>query len=189
MNKLTGISLVLLVTLSFSGCSKKPPVTNNTSNAPQLEATGEDPLSNNQSTRNDITDPVLEQIKNEQNSQGLSFYEANQDIQKKITIKIGLESIFALNTQKLFGKVRIVSARSIQVSNFTYAGTCKKIALTLTGTNDKKASIASLKVYNGEVSNDNFSYNLPASVSLLQFGRTTITCIDTNKVIASELFK
>lgn len=188
MKKLISFCMVVLFAVAFSGCSKTT-TTSKTSSAPELEVTGEDPLSTEQITRNDITDPVQAQIQNEQISQGSSFYEANQDVQKKITQRIGREAAFTKVNLKILGKIRIVSERVLQVSNITYTGTCQKTALILTGINDKKASISSVKTYSGEVANDSFYYTLPANVNLLQFGRATLMCIDTNKVIASELFE
>lgn len=188
MKKLIIICVIGLVGYSFIGCTKKT-TTTSTSSAPQIEVTGENALGNEKTTRDQITDPVQQQIQNEQISEGASFYEQNLDVQNKINKKIGKEVNFYKTSQKTFGKIKIVSSNVLEIKNFTYAGSCNNSALILTTLNDKKASIASIKSYTGEVSNDSFYYTLPSNINLLQFDRSTFICIDTNKVIVSEQFE
>ncbi|PIT97529.1 hypothetical protein COT77_00990 [Candidatus Berkelbacteria bacterium CG10_big_fil_rev_8_21_14_0_10_41_12] len=180
--------LILIGVLFFSGCTAR--TSTNATPTPSAETNGVAPALGEKSNRVDITDPIINMLKENSSTSGGNLTEGANINQATINDEIGQSAIFRKDYQyEISGIIKITAVDKLSIEDFNYNGSCGMVSMILVNSVDKNAAITTVKQYPDRVTNDNFVYTLPEGVDLLQFNAVSIFCSARNKSVISTSFR
>lgn len=164
-NLIIASTVLIIVPLVLSGCSKNTSTTTSSSNSQEDYFPGVD--------RSQIVEPSA------LSSSG-SGGTTNSPDQSTVNtnLKVGSTTRISSNRYGLEGVIRLVTTTSATLENFTYNGTCPGISLYLTRSNNQEQVVVPLSISNTTYDNASFTYSFPSGVTINDIDSVAMTCSD-----------